>query len=758
MNFLAIIVQTPKELAQLKEAHLKRIERIVCSGGGAKGVVYAGAYQALYNSGVFKTVKVLSGSSAGAIASTLLALGIEPQTFRALLLHTNLKKLMGDGVGLAQVDTSAGRSVLTKDGKPLEAFIRTHIISTVKTNLQYITEENKESERFKSLLLKLEQESPIITFADLALLNELAPEHFKQLIITAVEFPSGKPCIFNSSLTPDVEIALACRASASIPIILAPVAISINGVMQQFVDGGLYNNVPTEYFDHNLDGSFSNTKPEQTLVLAFGEGVNNKNNHVFQALYGPRWDEIMDDKSLRPILYKPGAIEQFSRNTLVHALGGINAPYKNTEQKEAGFQKLRSEYALRTVELRVGEIKTTSFDQAIKVARIMDALGYLDTINYIINHDLYDSHVFSDDHFHHDLFVLFKAIYSATLMGAGKDIKNDKLIMTLATLEADLKNNGLSQEQIAQHAVHFIKDNVEHNLSSSQAFALSRAVEYHNNYLNDEQLFKEVYEEGFKRSTRFFTQSKATGSTIHRTHALHEVLEKKDMFDLYFNQPAGYAKTRMNKVLASLADIFAKHPNQQGIEVYQSSLDSFRLNLAAFDTPFATQPERQIYQYGTKLLTHLNELVGEHPELMKPEKLVDLTAMLECATKTLEHIEDEEETRKHVAQLTRHAQRIAGIDYSSWTIIAQDLLNFSCTVLIFIGLLAAIPTGGTSLLLSAIGAVGLGVSTYAASDDFSVLNPGKKLRKDITHFKAAVALLTEENNKNEPDPDESFSL
>ena len=572
-----------KTLEQLKKAELTRIRRIVCSGGGAKGVVYPGAYKAMEDTGVFKGVEELSGASAGAITSAMLAFGMPSAEFRRILLTTNLKDLMGTRVGSFLGSNSPGIASITKDGKPLENFIRKNIIATVSGNLASIDNLAalaNEDPKLQEFLTKLQSDMPVITFRDLETLNYHFPDKFKQLNMPAVQFPNGEVQIFDSKLTPDVEVALACRASASIPVILEPVTIEINGETKRFVDGGMFDNLPTDYFDLQKDGTFAkNTAPEQTLVFAFGEGLKNESNQVYQALYGRRWDEIVENElhdelkflnneikqvykarygqsldqivedqlsipallnelvryyakiaekprvivnpisqavidlllkpkenqtfwsaykneatvegkssllvnyikeQIKPVLYNAGKVEQLKRNTLVSVLGGLTLPYENTRQKELGYHKLRSDYALRTVELRVGDIKTTSFDEATKVARVMDGLGYLDTIGHITNHDLHNPDVFVFDagKFYIDIVTRFNAIYEATISGAGKPIKTDTLAVAIHKLETELSQKGLTKEGIARQVFQLIKDNVERDLNSPEAFALSRAVEF----------------------------------------------------------------------------------------------------------------------------------------------------------------------------------------------------------------------------------------------------------------------------------------
>ena len=84
-----------------------------------------------------------------------------------------------------------------------------------------------------------------ICFKDLATMHLLAPQKFKDLHVTAVQQSNGELKIFNAVSSPDVEIALACRASASIPIVFQ--SVEIDGI--KYVDGGFRDNTPYQAFD-----------------------------------------------------------------------------------------------------------------------------------------------------------------------------------------------------------------------------------------------------------------------------------------------------------------------------------------------------------------------------------------------------------------------------------------------------------------------------------------------------------------------------
>ncbi len=649
-----------EKLKKLKMAQDQKILRIVCSGGGAKGAVYPGAYKAMEDTGLLAGVKAFSGSSAGAITAAFMAIGVPTSVLRNALLTTNFKKLIGKGVGSFFFRNKPGVSFLTKDGSPLEQFIRTLLIERVAsflTQLESPQDIASQHPDFKALLHKFEVQSNSITFGDLGVLNRLFPHAFKRLIIPAVKFPHGELQIFNEDLTPDVDIALACRASSSIPVIFEPVEIAVDGKKQKFIDSGIYDNLPTDYFDTSASGKhIKNTIPQQTLVLAFGEGLDNRKNKLSHALYGPRWDEVIghrlltqtieraiylakkrvaqdvvlhrpekesvviklsvqkalnqllhhgritmdkytavmrivnqsmdsiylkpksngafwrayqktrDEKEqvillctlvrekMKPILCHQSALSSWRKNFLIKRFAELEIGYQHQEKKERGYQRIRRDYTLRTVELRVGNIDTLDFNKATKFARVIDTLGYLDTIDFISSHELHEPSEFSTDDFYNELVNHYDHIHTALLCASGHDRKSNALLAEIVLVRHQLAIKNQPIEVISRQVYQLIKDYVEKHMNSPEAFALSRAVEFRNHVLSAEKLLKETYEEGFKYRG-FFATSKIMGVRFYRSSTLHEALKDKDMATVYAQKAHHIHPTRSDKLLVELQQI-----------------------------------------------------------------------------------------------------------------------------------------------------------------------------------------------------------
>jgi len=267
------------------------ISRLVFSGGGAKGAVYPGAYAALKETGVFEGVKDIAGSSAGAFTAALLAVGMSTEEFQRDLVKLNFTELLGE---------PSENAWITKDGKPIYDFLRNTIKNLVLTFLK--NQNLDDSHGCWTLFHDLDQNDHSPTFSDLEKLTIFWPERFKRLTVTAVVENGGTLKIFNHYDTPNVEIALACRASGALPIFLTPVEIE----GQKYIDGGIHDNIPTEFFDKNdATNTYDNKFQDQTLVFAFLDGYKNDKltttqrifeyffggSSVFKALYGSRKDE-----------------------------------------------------------------------------------------------------------------------------------------------------------------------------------------------------------------------------------------------------------------------------------------------------------------------------------------------------------------------------------------------------------------------------------------------------------------------------------
>ncbi|MCC8416518.1 MAG: patatin-like phospholipase family protein [Rickettsia endosymbiont of Gnoriste bilineata] len=448
---------------EMQERQETPFEYLVFSGGGAKGAIYSGVYSALAESGAVGMVKAVAGSSAGAIAAAMVGCGVPPEEFEKISQETNLKGLLGtqgfsagpvqigkDGTPLyGLLDTTirkgvlnfledknfgelcqSGRDRIVQQQEKLERKKQEILnsieqlkqqdgdnsqqISDINENIQGLDFQkqqlNKQFDKIQTIidsngkefseLMEKCQAGGKILFKDLALLRLVDPEQFKDLLITAVRRDNGTLQIFSAENSPDVEIALACRASASIPIVFQPA--TIDGV--EYVDGGYRDNVPIGYFAENenkVDSAeelddFDNValakQQGRVLALAFGSGMDASTN---VAIYSAK------------LFDSPGAIIKFLMDVIYKTLAQVGGHFKYTETDKATLTNLR-ENALNTLTLDTQGISTLDFDDAQKYVGYLHIKGRFQTLEYLDNYDLGEN---VDKNFERQKFLL--SVYEA---------------------------------------------------------------------------------------------------------------------------------------------------------------------------------------------------------------------------------------------------------------------------------------------------------------------------------------------------------
>lgn len=164
--------------------------RVALSGSGFRLGAHLGALQAIADAG-YRVIE-LAGTSGGSIVAALFASGMDLAVMRELCMHQDWAPMM----------RWSPMSMLRREGlcngNPLLRFL-----TAMTSN---------------------------VTFADLSV----------DLKVVAANLLSEREFEFSRAATPNVPIALAARASASIPIVFP--AVSVAGAL--LVDGGTCDNVP----------------------------------------------------------------------------------------------------------------------------------------------------------------------------------------------------------------------------------------------------------------------------------------------------------------------------------------------------------------------------------------------------------------------------------------------------------------------------------------------------------------------------------
>lgn len=245
---------------------------LVLSGGGAKGIAFPGMVQALEEGKKLQGVKVISGSSAGAISATLLASGMDAKAFGELSNSIDLPSLLNSKdpvtAWLQTISTKLGQLAgrlpgaagnisqllltmlprLQTEASPLEEMMRNESRKSILAHIADMSRETRPAEVMKIADRLSAGGAP--TFRDLDVLSRHIPA-IKQLNITGTGMFDGRPqlVVFNASLTPDMDIARAARISGALPGLFKSPQEQGHGFQQvaqvtAFQDGGLLANTP----------------------------------------------------------------------------------------------------------------------------------------------------------------------------------------------------------------------------------------------------------------------------------------------------------------------------------------------------------------------------------------------------------------------------------------------------------------------------------------------------------------------------------
>ncbi len=209
--------------------------RITLSGGGIKGLAHIGALEVLQERGYLGAVKEYIGISAGALCAFALCVGTTLSELRMLA------SVLDFGV-IRDLEPEAILSFSDSFGLDTGANV----------------------EKLLRAILRAKGLSPTVTFAELA-----AAKKGPALRVFATDLNTCEICEFSATVTPDVPVCMALRASICIPIYFQPVRHPETG--HYLVDGGLVNHSPFKFLtadeqDTTLSITFSDEhKPKEEI-------------------------------------------------------------------------------------------------------------------------------------------------------------------------------------------------------------------------------------------------------------------------------------------------------------------------------------------------------------------------------------------------------------------------------------------------------------------------------------------------------------
>jgi len=186
---------------------------------------------------------------------------------------------------------------------------------------------------------------------------------------------------------------------------------------------------------------------------------------------------------------------------------------------------------------------------------------------------------------------------------------------------------------------------------------------------------------------------------------------------------------------------------------YKDNYNSFHSSLLSY-TP-QNENEKNFHDSGFEILKQINKIIANQGDLatMKPKNLSQLNRVLEDCTQAFDVITQGGDIEPISQELAKLSQEVSGRASPKWQALGKGLLLFACAALVVAGVLAAIPSGGASLLLAAAGVAGAALVVGAAGLGTQAASSEKGLAQSVSYYKSAIKNLTNndsiENNEEE---------
>ena len=188
------------------------IKNLAISGGGSMGIGIIGIIKYLENKHIIKNIKNYIGTSIGSLICFLLILGYTTNQIYNFFYNFDFTKIIKKKINIDNLFNNWGLNSID--------------------NYKYIIQRLIINKKFDK----------DITFIKLFKLTN------KNLIITGVCLTEHKLYYFNKKNNPTMKIVDAIAISSCIPIIFNP--IKYNNKL--WIDGGIMNNYPINYFKNNM--------------------------------------------------------------------------------------------------------------------------------------------------------------------------------------------------------------------------------------------------------------------------------------------------------------------------------------------------------------------------------------------------------------------------------------------------------------------------------------------------------------------------
>lgn len=200
-------------------------------GGGVRGLAYSGALEVLDQKGILSNIENVAGSSAGAVAGLIVALGYSSHEIDSVLQNLKIGEF--------------------NDGKFFFSKIR-------RIKKEYGMYKGEKFEEWLAHLIEFKTGNADITFNELHQMH-IIDKKFKNFFCTGTNISRQRLEILSWKTQPDMKLKTAVHISSCIPFYFIPVAVDSAGNevslkdtsvnYDLYVDGGMLCNYPVNIFD-----------------------------------------------------------------------------------------------------------------------------------------------------------------------------------------------------------------------------------------------------------------------------------------------------------------------------------------------------------------------------------------------------------------------------------------------------------------------------------------------------------------------------
>jgi hypothetical protein len=137
----------------------------------------------------------------------------------------------------------------------------------------------------------------------------------------------------------------------------------------------------------------------------------------------------------------------------------------------------------------------------------------------------------------------------------------------------------------------------------------------------------------------------------------------------------------------------------------------FKIELNKLETSI-NPAEMDLYRQGMQLINQIKEGL----DTREPKTLREMSIVLDACLSALTTQKGNEDTfKENIAKLAKLSQKVSGHCSPFWKKLGAGLLLFAGLALVAVGVLAAIPSGGASLLAAVLGAAGVNAAIAAGT-------------------------------------------